>query len=94
MNVRRSFTDGMKCSALNLRVAKSELSANQIQSISQFGCTAWDALAFIRIAAESAIAQGGAINPESIIAFLTDNNLMLKELSHGQDERHDQPDAA
>lgn len=86
MNCSRPLPEAMLRAALNLRNAKTELSAREMQEIAHFACTAHDGLAFIREACECAAAQGAAINPESLLTFLSDNNLMLKELSNGQSE--------
>jgi hypothetical protein len=74
----------MQRGALSRHFAKSHLSAEQTQDICLFGCTAHDALAAIRTACARAIEQGGAISPESLLAFLSDNQLLLEETTHGQ----------
>lgn len=94
MNTERDIREAMMRAASGKHGA-IEVSAIEINRIGLFACQANDALAFIRLACESAVAQGGGINPKSILDFLSDNKLMLKELSNGEiiDEKSGNEDA-
>jgi hypothetical protein len=89
LNTERDIRDAMVRAATGKHGA-IEVSTIEIHRISHFACQANDALAFIRMACEQAVAQGGGINPKSILDFLTLNNLMLKELSDAQITTEDQ----
>lgn len=90
MNIQRDLREMIVRAALSPRAAKWELSANDTHQMALFAARAHDALAFVRIAAEHARDQGGAIEPQSLLDFLTDNNLMLVELSNGKEITQDQ----
>ena len=82
----RPLIEVMQFAARNDWFAKTRVSTRQLREIAQFGCVANDALAAIRMAAERARDQGGALDPASLLAFLADNDLILTETIHGQAE--------
>ena len=94
MNIHITRTEAMRRGASSPRFAMSALSAAQMHEICVFGCTANDALALIAQAAQSAREQGGALDPESLLAFLADNNLMLDLINDNRETSDAQHSAA
>lgn len=84
MNFKLSLPEVIRRGALSKHFSLTAISADRTHELCQFAARANDALALLRRAAEAAQAQQAALNPQSIITFLADNQLMLEDLSHGE----------
>ena len=84
MNREMDMREVMARAARSRWFAKTCVSVEALMAMARMACTASDACAAIAEVCQTAKDRGAAINPEGILAFLKDNDLITEE----KDDEH------